>query len=107
MLFAVVQPHSQGVRLPRAEIRAAEPIIGQLEITDWLEGSAAGRAIRIARLKHPQLNHHPQLLNPLFDPQIVRMTTLGFLLVGMQVHVTSEGQATETAQGWWVRSGKC
>lgn len=39
MLFSVVETHHQGVRLSRDEIRAAEPVLGQLEISDWLEGT--------------------------------------------------------------------
>lgn len=103
MLFSVVETHRQGIRLSRDEIRAAEPIVGQLEIHDWLEGSAARRAIRVARLHHPTLNYHPQLLSPMFDPMIVKMTAQGFLLVGTQIHATGQGESAEALQGWWVR----
>lgn len=103
MLFAVVQTHRHGVRLSRDEIRAAEAIVGKLEITDWLQGSAAGRAIRVAKLTHPTVDYFPQLLNPLFDPRIVRMTGQGFLLVGLQIHTDGQMKAIEAAQGWWVR----
>ncbi len=103
MLFSVVETHRQGVRLTREAIRAAEPIVGQLEITDWLEGSAFGRALRVARLKHPTLSYHPELRHPLFDPQIVRMTGQGFLLIGIQIHTNEQLKAIEAAQGWWIR----
>lgn len=103
MLFSVVETHRRGVRLTRDEIRTAEPIVGQLEVTDWLEGSAAGRAIRVARLQHPTIGYYPQLLSPIFDPHIVRMTGQGFLLIGTQVHLTEQAGSVEAIQGWWVR----
>ncbi|WP_265948285.1 hypothetical protein [Dechloromonas sp. A34] len=103
MLFAVVQTHHRGTRLSREEIRAAEPIIGQLVISDWLEGNAAGRAIRVANLKHPTTSYCPNLLSPIFDPQIVKMTTQGFLLLGTQIRCDEQLKPVETLQGWWVR----
>lgn len=103
MLFSVVETHHQGIRRSREEIRAAEPILGQLEISDWLSGNASGRALRVAYLKHPAISYHQQLLHPLFDPAIVRMTSSGFLLVGMQIHTNAQIQAIEMQQGWWVR----
>ncbi len=103
MLFAVIETHRQGVRLSREEIRAAEPIVGQLEITDWPHGNAFRRAVRVANLRHPAIDYYPALLTPLFDPVIVRMTSQGFLLVGVQIHATDTG-TFETTQGWWVRA---
>lgn len=103
MLFSVLQTHHQGVRLSRKEIRAADPLVGQLEIIDWLEGNAAGRAVRVANLKHPTISYHPNLLSPIFDPQIVKMTSQGFLLVGTQIHCDEQFRPIETLQGWWVR----
>lgn len=96
MLFSVIQTHRQGTRLSREEIRAAAPIIGQLDINDWLQGSSAGRALRVARLKHPTISYYPELLSPLFDPCIVRMTSQGFLLLGTQIHTDEQRKPVET-----------
>lgn len=102
MLFAVVQTHRKGVKLSRDEIRAATPVIGNLILSDWREGNAANRAIRVATLKHPKIEYYPALLQPIFDPVLVRMTSVGFLIVGMEYR--PEGDETiETVQGWWVR----
>lgn len=103
MLYAVVQTHNQGIRLSRETIRTTEPIVGQLEITDWLEGNAERRALRVARLKHPTISYYPELLTPLFDPAIVRMTSQGFLLLGFQIHADEQFRPIEMRQGWWVR----
>lgn len=102
MLFHVTETHLNGVKLTRAEILAAEPAPGQLLISDWLEGNAETRALRVAYLKHPTIEHHPGQLTPLFDPVVVRMTADGFLLVGWQARRTPDGKTMQLKQGWWV-----
>lgn len=102
MLFHVTETHRNGVKLTRAEILAADPVPGNLLISDWTTGSAENRALRVAYLKHPTINYHPNQLTPLFDPVIVRMTKEGFLLVGWQVRMIADGERVETKQGWWV-----
>ncbi len=101
MLYAVVQTHRKGVRLSRQEILAAEPLIGNLLLSDWLQGSAENRAIRVATLKHPTLSYFQSLMQPLFDPVLVRMTNTGFLLVGNESRLEN-GEVVQSVQGWWV-----
>jgi len=102
MLFKVTETHRQGVKLSRAEVLAATPTPGELIVHDWHTGNADNRALRVAYLKHPTVNYHPNQLTPLFDPVVVRMTAKGFLLVGWQVHATPAGDRWEHKQGWWV-----
>lgn len=102
MLFHVTETHRHGVKLTRAEILAAAPILGQLLIQDWRQGSAENRALRVAYLKHPTVSYHRSQLHPLFDPVLVTMTAAGFLLLGWQVHATVDGGRWEFKQGWWV-----
>lgn len=103
MLFAVVQTHRNGVRFSREDVRAAIPALGNLVLSDWLQGNAANRAIRVANLKHPSVEYYPNLLQPIFDPVLVRMTKIGFLLVGTEYHLEGE-VCIESVQGWWCRS---
>ncbi len=100
MLFAVVQTHRKGVRLSREEIRTATPVVGNLLLSDWLQGNASNRAIRIANLKHATVEYHPSLLKPIFDPVLVRMTKMGFLLVGTERRLEG-ADSVESVQGWW------
>lgn len=102
MIFAVVQTHRKGVRLTRGQIRTAEPAVGQLVVSDWPQGSSANRAIRVAYLKHPTIEYYPNLVNPLFDPVLVRMSKLGFLLVGSEIY-SEAGESVEYVQGWWAK----
>ena len=104
MLFAVVQTHRKGVRLSREEIRAATPVVGNLLLSDWLEGNASNRAIRVAKLMHPTVEYYPTLVQTIFDPVLVRMTKVGFLLVGTEYHVDGNGACIECVQGWWCRA---
>ncbi len=103
MLFSVVQTRLSGVRLTREEIAAVAPLVGRLSIHDWLTGNTAGRALRVATLRHPTTSYHTDLLLPIFDPVMVRMTGEGFLLVGWQIETLPDNRTAEHSQGWWVR----
>ena len=104
MLFAVVQTHRKGVRLSREEIQAATPVVGNLILSDWLQGNASNRAIRVAKLMHPTVEYHPTLFQTIFDPVLVRMTKVGFLIVGTENHGEIGGACIECVQGWWCRA---
>ncbi len=102
MLSHVTETYRLGKKLPRAEVLATAPTPGQLIIEDWLQGNAEHRALRVAYLKHPTISYHPNQLHPLFDPVLVRMTAMGFLLIGWQVQSVSGTETREFKQGWWV-----
>jgi hypothetical protein len=78
MLFAIVETHKAGVPLERETVLSTPPVVGKLTISDWREGNAEGRALRVAYLKHPTVSYKPNQLHPLFDPVLVRMTAKGF-----------------------------
>jgi len=103
MLLSVVQTRHNGARLTREEIAASAPVVGRLTISDWREGNSAGRALRVARFNHPTISYSPELLLPLFDPAVVRMTDAGFLLVGYEIDSAGD-RVAEHVQGWWVRA---
>jgi hypothetical protein len=103
MLLSVVQTRRNGARLTREEIEARAPVVGRLTIYDWREGNSAGRALRVARLNHPTISYSPELLLPLLDPALVRMTDAGFLLVGYEIESAGD-RVAEHLQGWWVRA---
>jgi hypothetical protein len=102
MLFSVVQIRRNGVRLTREEIAAAAPLVGRLSIHDWQEGNSSGRALRVATLRQTSSSYQADLLLPIFDPVMVRMTDAGFLLIGWQIETQPDNRTAEHAQGWWV-----
>ncbi len=102
MLFSVVQTHCEGVRLTRDEIKAATPIVGRLEISDWAQ-NYSGRSLKVAKLRNPNSTLLTELLLPIFEPIIVKMTDKGFLISGYQLKCLDTGKMAEYVQGWWVR----
>jgi hypothetical protein len=71
---------------------------------------APGRDIRPRWAAGPTARHdHSQaprdLLTPLFDPQLVRMTNTQMTLHGYQIHAEA-GNGVHYAQGWVLRQVK-
>jgi len=87
MLFSVVPTHSNGVRLTRDQIRSAEPTTGRLTVAEWHNPETLGRSVRIARLAQHTGYASPDVIPPLFDPSMVRMTASGFLLIGYALNL--------------------
>jgi hypothetical protein len=104
MLFNVVPICRQGVRLARASLRAAEPILGRLVVEDWREGNAERRALRVARLRHPTQDYFPELLPPLFDPVLIRSDQRGMVLCGFECEPRGNGESAMVMQAWWLRA---
>jgi hypothetical protein len=60
--------------------------------------SGNGAGLRVARIHHPTINYNPELLLPLLDPAIVRMTESGFLLIGFEIETLPDDQTAEHVQ---------
>jgi hypothetical protein len=103
MRCSVVQTRRLGRRLTAQEIRDAQPVIGELLVMDWLTGNASRRALRVARLLHGELDRHSDLLHPLFDPALVRMTAECMVLAGIEVNSDATHAPVDHAQGWLIR----
>lgn len=104
MRFKLVTVRNQGRRLTRAEIEAAEPLVGDLVLRDLPASSNSwGRALRRADLideSSPQAQR--TLLTPLFEPVLVRVTPTSMLLMGCELEVV-DGVIHEHVQGWLLR----
>jgi hypothetical protein len=98
--------HRNGVRLTPEELAQAPRYTGNLIVEDWLQGGTFGRAVRQARLLDMTIPQAPRdLLAPLFDPQLVRMTNTQMTLLGYQNHAEA-GTGVHYAQGWVLRQVK-
>lgn len=103
MRFCLVELFSYGIRRPREDVCRQPPLAGELTVTDWPAGNAAGRALRVAQLReHYGGATLRDIVVPLFDPLLVRMTRTGFVLRGFQYHA-SDGVVREWMQEWWIR----
>ncbi|QKV56147.1 MAG: hypothetical protein HT580_01875 [Dechloromonas sp.] len=69
---------------------------------DWIANNTFHRPIRVARL-HPEglFNFHPQLLPPLFDAKVLRITETQLFISGIENFVEGK-QVREVAQTWMV-----
>lgn len=75
-------------------------------VEDWPQGGTHGRYIRQARLLDMTIPTMPRdLIPPLFEPQIVKMTDNQMTLHGYQIHVDAEtGSIRHYAQSWVLRA---
>ena len=100
MLCAVIQTHASGVRCSREEMRAQEPVVGNLLLAEHTGNPQ--RTGKFARLAHAGPSVRADLLLPIFEVQIVKIVDEGFLLQGYEIEVV-EGVTRELAQGWWCK----
>ncbi len=100
MLCSVLQTHREGVRLPRDELRAQDPAVGNLLLADH-HGNKL-RTGKYARLAHSGPSVRADLLLPIFDVQLAKIVDEGFLLQGYEIMVAGD-RTREVVQGWWCK----
>ena len=103
MRSRVVQLYAAGVRRARMECRTDPGVVGDLRVDQRdAVGSRSGRAQACASLQARQSPHIVQnILPPLFDVVLLRVTPVGMLLRGIQYHSTDGRVVTEYPQEWW------
>lgn len=103
MRYIMMCLYENGVELTREQLAAAPRWSGDLHIEDWCSAENVFKHnIRKARLLDPQSPHGRELLPPLFDPVVVKMTAEHMLLRGYQVRRIDE-QAVHAAQCWLLK----
>ena len=94
-----------GVVLTPEQLADTPRHTGNLVVEDWHQGGTFGRYIRQARLLDetvPQARR--DIIPPLFEPQLVKMTDGQMTLHGFQIHVDAEtGAIMHFAQVWALR----
>lgn len=106
MKARIVELYLDGRRIPRDVALAADPISGEL-IVSGTQGNQ-GRYTRMADLVQITPGYKRQMMRPIFDPELIRMSEGdgGFVLRGWQIlseKVGDDHQVTEFVQEWWVR----
>lgn len=103
MIFRLKCLHRNGKVLTPEEVADAPRYTGNLRVEDWQQGGSFGRHIRQARLLDMTiLTTSRDILPPLFDPQLVKMTNGQMTLHGYQIHAET-GTAVHYAQCWALR----
>lgn len=105
MKFAIVRLFHEGQRIAREQARAAAPIVGDLTIGDLVAENSSGRPLRRATLTESYGTNRIRrdLISPLFDVAILRMTDSGFVLRGFEISSPRAGETREARQEWWAR----
>jgi hypothetical protein len=96
MICKVTRLRARGIRVSAP---AAEVTTGDLSI-DEMAQSAFGRAVLVAHLRHPtRPTAVPELLPPLFDPQMLQVEKNNMVLSGIERELI-DGQFVDYAQTW-------
>lgn len=100
MQVDVVELYRLGVRRPREEVRAAEPVRAELDLDRLWSWSSVAR-------ERAQVHAHlmPMSLEPLYKARVVLMRRHHILICGQQRAVAPSPRAKEELydQMWWCR----
>lgn len=94
--------YKDGVPLDKDGLAESPAHVGNLVIEDWVEGSTFKRPVRYARLLTETHMIPADIIPPLFEPSIVKMTANQMTLVGYQIG-TCDGATVHYMQSWAVR----
>ncbi len=105
MQFTLKALHRNGVVLTPDQLVDAPRHTGNLVIGDWNQGGTFGRNVRQTRLLDATVPQTPRdIIPPLFDPQLVKMTDGQMTLHGYQIHAdAATGAVLHFAQVWVLR----
>lgn len=102
MHFKLICLYKEGVLLDKDALAEAAPHVGNLVIEDWLDGSTFKRLVRYARLLTDARSIPADIIPPLFEPTVIKMTANQMTLQGYQIG-TRDGGTIHYMQSWAVR----
>ena len=103
MRYSVTPLRRKGVRLTKEDVASAQPFVGEMTVKDWPEGNSFKRFVRVAQLTNGSTQFQSALIQPIFDPVIVKMDGDSFVLLGTELH-TDQERTSEHIQCWWVKA---
>lgn len=102
MHFKLICLYKDGVPLDRDALAETRAQVGNLMIEDWLDGSTFKRPVRYARLLTETHLIPADIIPPLFEPVVIKMTANQLTLQGYQIG-TRDGAGVHYMQCWAVR----
>lgn len=102
MKFVLIQLMKAGQQLSRDELEASQRFTGNFVVDVWAEGNSFTRPIKRARLLSLEFGPPYDLLPPLFEPDLLKVTDTRMTLRGFEINV-EEGQARQVAQEWLLK----
>lgn len=94
--------YRDGVLIDKDKLAEEPAHTGNLVVEDWIEGGVFKRPVRQARLLTETHMIPADIIPPLFEPDIIKMTTSQLTLQGHQIS-TRDGVTTHYIQAWVVR----
>jgi len=94
--------YHDGVQIEKDKLAESPAHVGNLVVEDWVEGSAFKRPVRYARLLTSDHLIPSDIIPPLFEPEIIKITGSQMTLQGHQIG-TRDGAAVHYLQAWVVR----
>lgn len=91
-----------GVQLSREELETSERFTGNFIVDVWTEGSSFTRPIKRARLLSVAFGPAYDLLPPLFEPELLKVTETRMTVRGFEINV-EDGQGRQVAQEWLLK----
>jgi hypothetical protein len=102
MLCRMICLYHDGVQIEKDKLAESPSFTGNLVVEDWVDGSAFKRPVRYARLLSSDHLIPADISPPLFEPDIIKMTTTQMTLQGHQIG-TRDGVSVHYVQAWVVR----
>jgi len=102
MLCRMICLYQDGVQIDKDKLAESLTFTGNLVVEDWVEGSAFKRPVRYARLLTSDHLIPADVIPPLFEPDIIKLTTMQMTLQGHQIG-TQDGVTAHYLQAWVVR----
>lgn len=103
MLFKLVCLYAHGVLLSREELVEQPVHTGNLIIEHWVEGSVFNRPVRRARLLTIGQSVPVDVLSPLFEPTLTKMSSQQLVFGGLEI-VSRGGVTAHVVQSWLIRA---
>jgi len=102
MHFKLICLYKDGAPLSKDTLAEMPTHVGNLVIDDWVEGNTFKRAVRYARLLTETHLIPADIIPPLFEPTIIKMTANQLTLQGYQIG-TRDGAPVHYMQSWAIR----
>lgn len=103
MLFRLIRLHDAGVPIDKRLLGDAHVHSGNLVIDHWLEGSTFNMPVLRARLLSTAHGAAADVIAPLFNPCIVKMTNSQLTISGVEIVVHS-GKSVHYSQSWLLKA---
>lgn len=102
MHFKLICLYKNGALLSKDALAEMPSHVGNLIIEDWVERNAFKRPVRYARLLTETHLIPADIIPPLFEPVVIKITANQMTLQGYQIG-TRDGAAVHYMQSWVIR----